>query len=429
MRRAILLALSCAALQLGAKEVTISLDSATRGRSFRPDGALRIGYAADPAAGGEDAALACRRAGAWSFRSSKCDDATLAFLAKYGLRVFLLLDGEAKEMIGTLNRIGKGPYAEVVMGVQLGTDPTGGADASKWRTVARVAAQNFPKRPIALPATDGEAPILSEIQESLSLVTHLMVDLRGEAAPYAKLNRLALDLCASSDEKRKGLRLWAVAPGRMPGQADDKADSPTALAWQAHWAMSALAVDSTDGVFFDRPCRKDDFGLLMRHLWASLAVHPTLIAHGEGATTAAPAQKKAVAPAAKIALDDDGDLEIGGESVAETFQGGAAPVACANVAAGRTGDLEYLAFIEKEGEPEDTQICLFVVNTSGERMRLKVNLKSKSGLTGPGFRRRLTPDAKTGGMSDRTTERVHDPLKPFCEWVEPGEITFMDFRI
>ena len=114
---------------------------------------------------------------------------------------------------------------------------------------------------------------------------------------------------------------------------------------------------------------------------------------------------------------------------AEAEKGGAAPVACANVAAGRTGDLEYLAFIEKEGEPEDTQICLFVVNTSGERMRLKVNLKSKSGLTGPGFRRRLTLDAKTGGMSDRTTERVHDPLKPFCEWVEPGEITFMDFRI
>lgn len=429
MRRAILLALSCAALQLGAKEVTISLDSATRGRSFRPGGALRIGYAADPAAGGEDAVLACRRAGAWSFRSSKCDDATLAFLAKYDLRVFLLLDGEAKEMIGTLNRIGKGPYAKVVMGVQLGTDPTGGANASKWRTVARVAARNFPKRPIALPATDGESPILSEIQEALSLVTHLMVDLRGEAAPYAKLNRLALDLRASSDEKRKGLRLWAVAPGRMPGQADGKADSPAALAWQAHWMMSALAVSSVDGVFFDRPCRKDDFGLMMRHLWATLALHPTLIAHGEGATTAAPAQKKTGTSAAEIALDDDGDLEIGGESVAETFQGGATPFACANVAAGRTGDLEYLAFIEKEGEPEDTQICLVLVNTSGERVRLKVNLKSKSGLTGPGFRRQLTPDAKTGGMSNLTTERLHNPLKPFDEWIEPGEITFLDFRI
>ena len=429
MRRAILLALSCAALQLGAKEVTISLDSATRGRSFRPDGAMRIGYAADPVAGGEDAALACRRAGAWSFRSSKCDDATLAFLAKYNLRVFLLLDGEAKEMIETLNRIGKGPYAEVVMGVQLGTDPTGGADASKWRTVARVAAKILPERPIALPVKDEKSPILVEMREALSLVTHLMVDLRGEAAPYAKLNRMSRGLRTSSDEKRKGLRLWAVAPGKLPGLADGKADSPAALAWQAHWAMSALAVSSVDGVFFDRPCRKDDFGLMMRHLWVSLAIHPTLIAHGEGATTAAPAQKKTGASAAAIALDDDSDLEIGGESVAETFQDGAAPLACANVAAGRTGDLEYLAFIEKEGEPEDTQICLFVVNTSGERVRLKVNLKSKSGQTGSGFRRRLTPDAKTGGMFNQTTERLHNPLKPFDEWVERGEIAFIDFRI
>lgn len=430
MRRAILLALSCAALQLCSKEVTISLDSATQGRSFRPDGALRIGYAANPAVGGEDAALACRRAGAWSFRSSKCDDATLAFLAKYGLRVFLLLDGEAKEMIETLNRIGKGPYAEVVMGVQIGNDPADGANAGKWRTVASVAAKNFPGRPIALPVNDERSPILTESREPLSLVTHLMVDLRGEASPYAKLNRLALDLRASSDEKRKGLRLWAVAPGKLSGLADGKADSPAVLAWQAHWAMSALAVDSTDGIFFDRPCGKDDFGLLMRHLWASLAVHPTLIAHGEGASAAAPVrQKKAGASAAAIALDDDGDLEIGGESIAETFQAGTAPVACANVAAGRTGDLEYLAFIEKEGEPEDTQICLFVVNTSGERVRLKVNLKSKSGQTGSGFRRRLTPDAKTGGMFNQTTERLHNPLKPFDEWVEPGEITFLDFRI
>ena len=108
---------------------------------------------------------------------------------------------------------------------------------------------------------------------------------------------------------------------------------------------------------------------------------------------------------------------------------GDAPVACANVAAGRAGDFEYLAFIEKEGEPEYTQICLFVVNTSGERMRLKVNLKSKSGLTGSGYRHSLTPEAKTGGMSNLTTERLHDPLKPFDEWLEPGEIAFIDFRI
>lgn len=428
MRSVILLCLICAACQLGAKEVTISLDSAVRGRSLFPNGALRIGYATDPVAGGEDAALLCRRAGAWSFRSSKCDDATLAFLAKYGLRVFLLLNGEAKEMIETLNRIGKGPYAKVIMGVQIGNDPADGANAEKWRTVARVAAKNFPGRPIALPVNDERSPILTESREPLSFVTHLMVDLRGEVAPYAKLSKLALALRASSERNLKKIRLWTIASCRLPGQTGGQADSPAALAWQAHWVMSALAVDTVDGVFFDRLCGKDDFGLLMRNLWTSLYIHPTLIAHGEGASTVTVGKKKSTAPVIKMDLDDE-DIVMGGESIEETMAAGNAPQACANVAAGRTGDLEYLAFIEKAGAPEDTQICLFVVNTSGERVRLKVNLKSKSGLTGPGFRSSLTPDVKTGGMFNRTTERLHDPLKPFGEWIEPGEIAFMDFRI
>lgn len=425
MRRVALLVLSCAVLQLGAKDVTISLDSAAKGRGFRSGAAMRIGYAADPAAGGEDAALAYRRAGAWSFLSSKCDDETLKFLAKYGLRVFLRVDGEAKEMIETLNRIGKGPYAEVVMGVQLGTDPTGGADALKWRTAASVAARNFPGRPVALPVKDADSEILAKLKGQMRGVTHVMVDLRDTPAPYGKLDALARALRKSSDASTRALRLWAVAPGRLADQAD--ASSPATLAWQMHWMMSALAVDATDGVFFERPCRKDDFGLMMRHLWATLALHPTLIAHGEGASAAPPPAEKKSGPTAEIGLDDD--FSDVGEVLSDTFSGGAAPVACANVAEGRTGDLEYLAFIEKAGEPEDTQICLVLVNTSAERVQATVRLKSKSGMTGPGFRRSLKPDGKAGGMSNLTTERRHAPPAPTVEWIEPGEITFLDFRI
>lgn len=429
MKLVFLLAAVCAAFQLGAKDAVIALDSLAKGRSFRSAGAISFGYAVDPTAGGEEAAAACRRAGAWSFLSAKCDDATLGFLAKYGLRVFLQVDGEAKDMVAALNRIGKGPHARAVMGVQLGTDPTGGADAMKWRTIASVAARNFPGRPVALPVRDANSEILAKLKGQMRGVTHVMVDLRDTAAPYAKLEKLAKALRKSSDKMTRALRIWAVAPGKLPGRADASDASPATLAWQAHWMMSALAVEATDGVFFDRPCRADDFGLMMRHLWASLVLHPTLIAHGEGATAVAPqTTKRKSAPTVDPGLDDD-EFAIEGEPLVDLVATVAAPAACANVAAGRTGDLEYLAFIEKTDQVEDTQICLMIVNTSGERKKAKVLLKSKSGLTGPGFRRSLRPAESADCMLNQTTERRHDPLKPFEEWIEPGEITFIDFRI
>lgn len=389
-------------------------------------GSFRFGYGTDPVSGGDDAALACRRAGAWSFRSSKCDDATLAFLAKYDLRVFLLLDGEAKEMIGTLNRIGKSPYAQVIMGVQLGTDPTGGADPAKWRSVARVAAKSFPDRPVALPVKDEKAPILAEMRESLSLVTHLMVDLRGEAAPYAKLNRMAQTLRTSSDERYKKLRLWAIAPGNLPGQQEEKASSPLTLAWQMHWLMSACAVETVDGVFFDRRYRQDAFGILMRHLWVSVGVHPELAAHGEGRAS----KKNASGLSTDLDLDSKGMVD----SLAGEELDGSAPVACANVAAGKPGDVEYLVFIEPSDGVWSAHGCVVAVNTSKERVLLNPDLrnldpKAKQGLARRGYRRSLKPDGKSGGMVNMTTERIRYAPDQLNEWIESGEIVFIDFQV
>lgn len=397
------------------------------------NGAFHFGYGADPIPGGEDAALACRRAGAWSFLSSKCDDATLAFLAKYDLRVFLLLDGEAKEMIGTLNRIGKSPHAQVIMGVQFGTDPTGGSDAAKWRSVARVAAKILPERLMALPVKDENSPILAEMHEALSLVTHLMVDLRGETAPYAKLNRMALALRTSSDERYKKLRLWAIAPGHLLGQPKEKASSPATLAWQMHWLMSACAVETVDGVFFDRRYRQDAFGILMRHLWASLAAHPMLVAHGEGTRAKGQSCKKSVSEPADD-LDLGLDSKDADDSLSEEALSSPEPMACANVAAGKPGDLEYLVFVEPPNGSEVLHGCVVAVNTCREKVLLSPDLRNldprvKYGQSRRGFRRSLKPDGQSDRMVNMTTERIRYSPGQLDEWVGPGEIVFIEFHV
>ena len=166
----------------------------------------------------------------------------------------------------------------------------------------------------------------------------------------------------------------------------------------------------------------------MRHLGASVRGCPTLVAHGEGTGSAGPVGKGRASGVA--APDPDAEeIEIEGENPSALESDVSAPQACGNVAAGRKGDLEYLAFIGVEGAQEDTQVCLVVVNTSGERTRLKLNLKCKTGFAGSGFRSGLTPDRESRTMIDRTVERVRNPPKPFGEWMEPGEIAFIDFEI
>jgi len=415
----------CTALALAAaaKDLTLAIDTTGPARDAFPHDAPCVGYAADPQVGDEEAVLACRRAGAWLFRSSRCDDATLAFAAQYGLRLFVVLDGDLKTIGATLARLGESPHKKVVAGLQLGAEPSGGADPTMWRRIAETAARKFRGTAIALPVKDLDSPLYAKMAGYLGPVSHLIVDLRDAPAPYERLEAIAAKLRRSQDKSVAKLRLWAVGPGRLAGTPDDKVSAPAAVAWQMHWIMSALAVNLTDGVFIERPCRADDFGRALRHLWAVTTKSRLIVGHGEGATAFAAAQKKPKAPA-DVSLDDEGgvgDLELN-----DATSAGCAPTACANVAAGKTGDVEYLVLAAPPVKDEGRCISLVVVNTSGEHVKLSVDVDKKGGNASGGFRRRLVPDAEKGEMRDSTRQRGG---KPLAETVESGEVTFFDFRI
>ena len=376
-----------------AKDLTIAIDTTAPKRDAFPHYVPCVGYAADPKAGDEAAALACRRAGAWLFHTSLCDDATLEFCDLYGLRLFVVLEGDQKAAIATVNRLAQSPHKGVVAGLQLGADPTGGADPSMWKKVASVAARQFPKAAVALPVKSPDSPMLAAMNVGLESVTHLVVDLRDATAPYERLEAVAKKLRKSSDKRLAKLRLWAVGPGQVAGLKDANA----ALAWQMHWIMSAFAVDRTDGVFVERPCRADDFG-------------PVGLAN--------------VAAWVRDADDDSllGDVVELGED--ESYR--PVPVACANVAAGKNGDVEYLVLLAPPVENDGQRVCLVLVNTTGERVKLSIDVNKKGGSVSSGWRRRLVPDEEKGVMRNSTRERWG---KPFSETIEQGEVTFLDFRI
>jgi len=423
MKGLVLFAIAGAAFASGAVDLTLAINTKATPRDAFPHGAPCVGYAADPRAGDEEAALACRRAGAWLFRTTLCDDATLEFCGRYGLRLFLVLDGDQKTVTETINRLAKSPHKNVVAGLQLGAEASAGADSAMWRRLAPFAARQLPKVPIAIPVKDLDSPAFTAMNGYLSSVTHLMVDLRDAPAPYERLERIASKLRRSSDKTVAKLRIWAVGPGRLDGTAEGQASSPAAIAWQMHWIMSAFAVKATDGVFVERPYLADDFGLAMRHFWAATTGNRSLVGHGEGATSAS-TRKEAKVPTADISLDDEG---LGGAvELNDAETAGAAPVACANVAAGKKGDVEYLVLLAPPVEDDGQRVCLVIVNTTGEQVRLSVDVNKAGGNVSTGWRRRLVPDKETGAMRNSTRERQS---RPFAEKIEPGEVTFLDFRI
>ena len=291
-----------------------------------------------------------------------------------------------------------------------------------WRKLAAHAARQLPKVSIAVPVKDLDSPSFTTMEGFFGPVTHLIVDLRDAPAPYERLERIAVKLRNSSDKSVGKLHLWAIGPGRLAGTADSAVSSPAAIAWQMHWIMSAFAVDRTDGVLLERPYLADDFGLAMRHFWASTTRNRSLIGHGEGASSAA-ARTEAKAPAADLALDDDFGA---GVELADAATPGPAPHACENVAAGKPGDLEYLVLTAPPVPDDGQNVCLVIVNTTGERVKLSLDVNKAGGNVTSGWRRRLVPDETKGEMRDSTRERGG---KPFAETIEPGEVTFLDFRI
>ena len=429
MRRTVIAAaVLAAAFPLLAKDMTARVIREAKSRPFYRDGFLRVGYVANPIAGGEDAAFRCRRAGAWTFRTSKCDDETLKFCRRYGLKIILLPKGDQKTCVGELARIAKGPYTNVVAAVQLGDDPTGGDDFAKWRVVASAVRRQLPRAQVVLPVRDAESGTLRQMAGSMANVTHLAVDLTDAAAPYARLDKLARQLRDAPDKRLGKLKLWAVAPGGWKGLKGAKE-----LAWQMHWICSAFAVERTEGVLFAREYKSDDFGLLMRHFLATAQLHPYLKEHGEGTFVDEKAANLAKKPAVVSGAAEDLDLSDPSamDELSDPFAAGHAPKACAAVAEGRPGDLEYLVFSEASGSSgvgTYPQVCLAVVNTTGEPVELGLKILEK-GSPGSGFRRNLRPDPATGAVVNLTIPRGPHKGKGFSEPLAPGEISFMDFLL
>ena len=185
MKRLVLLSAALTtAFACAAKDVTVDLDCNSPKRAFFSHGVIPVGYMDSPRPGDEAAALACRRAGAWIFHTSACDDATLAFLDRYGMRMVLVLDGDLKTVVGTLTRILKSEHAKVLAGVQFGLDPTGGEDLGKWRSALAAVARAKLKCPISLPVKDLDSPIIKRMLGYFGSVTHLTGDLRDTRAPF-----------------------------------------------------------------------------------------------------------------------------------------------------------------------------------------------------------------------------------------------------
>ena len=432
MKRLVLLSAALgAAFACAAKDVTVELDPASPKRAFFSHGVIPVGYMDTPRPGEEAEALACRRAGAWIFHTSACDDATLAFLDRYGMRMVLVLDGDLKTVVGTLTRVLKSEHAKVLAGVQFGWDPTGGEDLGKWRSALAAVTRAKLKCPIALPVKDFDSPIIKRMLGYLGPVTHLAVDLRDTPAPFEKLKRLSVMLERSPDASLRKLKLWALAPALLPGAPKEKLSSPETLAWQTHWFMTAFAVEKVEAVYFDRPYLPDDFGYMLRHLWATATRTQNLIAAGESAAIVkvetVETQKKRVTTEEDLSLTSADTLNVG--QLAAILSAGTPLTACAKVADGRLGDLQYLALFANPdpGEEEGSggRMCLLLVNTTGEKVKVNVRLNTRYGGSGNGFRRRFVPDEKTGKMSASLRERFGG----LSEELEPGEVTFVSFRM
>ena len=129
-----------------------------------------IGYVDDPTVGGDKHVLEnYRHSGAWTFKTKKCDDATLAFLDHYRLSALLVLEGGRDEITSALRRIHEGGHAAAVAGFLLGDDPTGGgeADSGKWRAVVAQIAKRFPDKPIGIPVTDANSPMRAMLADEM----------------------------------------------------------------------------------------------------------------------------------------------------------------------------------------------------------------------------------------------------------------------
>lgn len=370
-----------------------------------------FGYADDPVPGGEEAVLRYRRAGAWTLRTAKCDDATLAFVAKASMKVVIVLSSERKQVAADLSRIAQGKFAKAVVGFQLGTDPAGGgAEAEDWRAVAQQVARTFPKMPLAVPVRDRKMPMVDLLQDTMSCVTHLAFEIADDPAPYRRLHDAAVALRKNASPTLRRLRFWAIAPDRLPGAPVADRGTLRTAAWQLQWLMSAYASENVDAVFFSQPVAANDFGETLRYLGTAFRFHDRVLAHGEmrDAVNATKDKKRD-----EVSLSLDEDVSVLGEELSLVSP----PKACRDFAKTGVGDLEYLVL----GTDDRRSVCVLLANTGRETVR--VGIETRSGRLCNYTRYRLYPDPETGKTVRRALGGYCAPGMPGYVIVPPGDVS------
>lgn len=413
---AILLAACAASLPAAEEGFSFVIDRQEIPMSVIRPGFPGFAYADTPVPGGEDTVLKYRHAGAWTFRTASADEAMLKYAKAYGLRLVLLVDGEPKDMSAKLNALAAEAYRNLVVGVQLGEKVISKDDVPKWNSVVSQVQHRFPKVPVAMPAAKG----IPEVAKLMPGVTHLIFDLRNAPSPHETLRAAYAETMASKVPCVRNIRFWALAAASVPGETDDGGFRP--VLWNLHWMLTAFASEKFDAVIFDRPAKDDPFGWAMRFAALAFRDHPRVLLHGEGSASKASDSVKS-APEIDIALDGEEGVDGGlGDGPVEIK---ATPKACANFAAKRGGDVEYLVLDNGGPTSWEARICVLVVN-SGEKT-VKMSVEMKRGKCGNGDARRVLVDPETGKVRREGLGFYVQPGMPLVRRVAPHSIETLTF--
>lgn len=369
-----------------------------------------FGYVCDPKVGGEETVLEYRHSGAWVLKTKVCDDKTLEFLTRNRISILLVLDGSREKINADLRRIADGNFGPAIAGFQLGDQPDGDGDAEKWRAVVSSIRRQFKDTPIAIPAADAKPPMAKMLADRMRDVSKLVYDFSKVPAPYKQLKEITKTITFGGNKDLKRMRLWVIAPDRMPGSDESTRSDFKTISWKIHWMMSAYAVEAVDAVLFNQPMQPDEFGYTLRYLGLAFRDHGTVLTHGESASADA-AKSKNSSPD----LEQDFDDLTGGFGGEDNMKIVASPKACANLADGKTGDVEYLALAN-----ESDRLCLVMVNTSGKRTRYSVETKGKK--TGNCTIRRMYLDPETKKVKREAFGGYGQPGLPYTSYVEPDAV-------
>lgn len=369
---------------------------------------LGFGYADDPVIGDEEVAKKYRKAGAWLLKTKKCDAKTLDFLRQYKIKILLVLEGTREEIFDKIKVIEEGKYSDAIAGFVLGEDPAGGGEDEKWRSVLSGVKRRFPNKPVGIPLKLSRPPMVKALAAQMSLVTHFIVDLSNQKEPYRKLKDIMRTTVNA--KKLSHIRFWVVGPDRQIGSPVETRSDFKTMSWKVHWLMAAYATECVDSVIFKQPMQEDAFGDTLRYLALAFREHPVVLTHGEVKSMKdAPSKEKQNTPD----LEQDFDDMTGGFGGEDNFDVAIRPKACGNVAEGKQGDVEFLSLRNNGSD----RLCLVMVNTSGERAKVTVDLKAKK--SGNCTYRRMFIDPETKKVRRQAMGSFSNPGFPFVATIDP----------